>query len=194
MNKQDVPDVVRDKIEELRRCIFAGIESWCQAGKIVVDLLDAQTATIDEICGAIPGLSRDIVCRFEAIGRKQVYPPLLVSGSVGARHLCGMSYSEQEKYHTAPVELIVSSDDGYDVLKVRVDDLTSPQCRQVFAQKIVRDAGAQRAYLESQKREAVLHGKDIEEIPYSVVGGKIKFKQDCVLTKRELKQILQMMK
>lgn len=186
-------EVASNKLEELRRCIFAGIESWVKAGEIVVELFDTQACTVEDICKEIPGLSKDIVFKFEAIGRKSIFPKLLLSTSAGSRALSRMPIAEQEKYFADPIPVLVSINGEYDILLVKCDDLTPAQCRQVFG-NTMRDKAGQRAWIESQNILALRDGQEVDTVPYVVAGGKVRFRKDCILSKRELKQILEFLK
>ena len=183
----------KQQINAFAACIVDGIESWVKAGEIVAELLAADPDAIDDICTAIPGLQRDVVYRFEAIGRKEIHPRLLLSDAPGIKKLASMPYSVQEAYIDNPISVTVACNGNADVLLVKAESLTSDQCRQVFAKNHVRDAGEQRAWIESERQKKSIASESPEVLPYSVVGGKVTFRRNCTITKREMKQILSIM-
>lgn len=169
-----------------------GINSWIKAGEIVVRLVDEHGATLDQIAEYIPAVSVEILQRFEQIGRKQVVPNLLVAGYPAARHLISAPYSDQTHAIEKGVEVVIHVDGKYDVLNVKVENLSAAQCRQVFTGSGVRTPAAQRAYIESigLGMKAAKPGKP-ESTPYTIVsGGRIAFREGCVLTRSELAKLL----
>jgi hypothetical protein len=182
-----------EKISEFARCITSGIESWVRAGEIVAEILAADPAAVDDLCKAVPGLPKDVIYRFESIGRKEVHPRLLLSASPGVRRLASMPYSLQSKHIDDPIEVLIDKDGGADRLLVKAENLTPDQCRQVFSKTHIRGLSEQRAFIESEKQATAIAKIEPEQTPYYITGGKITFRKSCVMTKRELQQILKSM-
>lgn len=178
-------------VGEIVILITRGIECWSKAGEIVVQLIDDERMTIQEIAGNSEFLTEDIVARFEQLGRKQILPQLLVAGYPAARHIIKLPYSEQSRAIDGGVELLVVSGEGHSTLKVAVENLTSLQCKQVFAKDAVRSLPAQRAYIESQKTDNEIKGRIGSDDPiWKVSGRKVAFLKPCQMTARELAQII----
>jgi hypothetical protein len=182
-----------EKISEFASCIASGIESWVRAGEIVAEILAADPSAVDDICQAVPGLPKDVIYRFESIGRKEVHPRLLLSASPGVRRLSSMPYSLQSKYIDEPIEVLIEKDGGTDRLLVKAENLTTDQCKQVFARTHIRGLSEQKAFVESEKQASAIAKIEPEQTPYYITGGKITFRKSCVMTKRELRQILKAM-
>ena len=186
--------ITKTNAERLAALIIQGIESWTEAGKLLVHELD-NGATLDGIAKAA-GLSKDILSRFEQIGRNALFPRLLASTSPGARALTGCPYSEQVRFSEEPVALLVMHDGKADTLLANIDALTPDQCKQVFGRGHIRDAAEQRAYLESKAEQGrVQKVQAIEDGAGYVISGKtVVFKRGVSVTKDDLIQILGRMK
>jgi hypothetical protein len=169
------------------------MDAWLRAGELVIEILDADPNAVDEICKAVPGLPREAIYRFEAIGRRTVHPKLLLSEAPGIRKLAAMPYSVQETFIAAPLQVLIEKDGGCDTLQVSVGNLTPEQCRQVFGSNHVRDAAEQRAWMEAEKRIASMRNEKAEDLPYAIHGNKIVFRRSCTMTKRELQTVLKAM-
>jgi len=185
--------IIKNKIDEFSRCITDGINSWIRAGELVIEILAENPNAVDDICRAVPGLPRDVVYRFEAIGRRDVHPQLLLSAAPGIRKLATMPYSVQCQFVSNPVPFMVETEHGVETLLVNVNNMTGDQCRQAFGASSVRGIPEQRAWIESEKRKAVAASMEPELVPYSIVGNRVTFRRGCTVTKREMKQILEMM-
>lgn len=178
-------------VGEIVALITRGIECWSKAGEIVVKLIDEYRMTIPEIAGNSEFLTEDIVARFEQLGRKQILPQLLVADYPAARHVIKLPYSEQSRAVDSGVELLVMDGEGHSTLKVAIENLTSLQCKQVFAKDAIRSLPAQRAYIESQKTDNEIKGRICsEEAIWKVSGRKVAFLKPCQLSARELAQII----
>lgn len=183
-----------DKIKQFVSLIFEGIEAWTKAGSLLVEMIEEDPDIVDKICDSTPGLSKDVLYRFEAIGRQELYPKLLASSGPGINHLIKMPYSLQKKHSTEPVPVLIDrGNKGYDTLLVSVYNLTLSQCRQVFAKNHIRDAAEQRAVIESEKKAAMRSGVQTEHLPYYIKGKRLIIRRDTELTKTEIKNILKML-
>jgi hypothetical protein len=191
--KTNTQEIVTNRIQELAQMIQDGIECWIKAGQIVVNLLDEQGMTLEEIAEAAASdvLNADVLAQFERIGRNQVLPRLLVSDFPAAKYLQCLPMSEQKRLMDGAVELMVMHGGKPDVLQVNVRHLTRQQCKQAFDQNGVRSAGAQRAWLEERARDkessAIRTG---QHLPWSVKHGKVIFREACEMTRHELAVIL----
>jgi len=180
-------------ISGFRSLIMEGIDAWVKAGEILVDLLDNHGVTYDQITSKCDGITTDILARFEQIGRKQIYPQLLVNTSSGSRKLAAMPYSQQVRYSKEPVSVLVKNGKSSDTLLVKVENLTTEQVRQVFAKDGIRDLGAQRAWIEDREK-AIREAEVVEcsewEVPWSVKGKQVVFSKPCAMGRKELLAIL----
>jgi len=180
----------QERLEQFSHHINEGINSWVKAGQILVELVEDSKETYQEIMDIMPELSYDVLSRFEQIGRKQLYPKLLLSGSTGLRKLATLPYSEQVKYYEEPIDVVVEVNGGVDVLKVKAKDLTPVQVKQVFHNGTIRDHGAQRAHIRSRKHSGVSVS---DGNAYHVKGGTLVVDRPCKLTAKDLANILAQM-
>ncbi len=177
-----------EAVNELKNLVYEGLECWSKAGKVLVSLLDDHGYTYAQLQKEC-GIDASILSRFEMIGRRQLHPPLLVHTSAGHRQLAKAPYSTQVKYCDEPVEVLVLRDGQPDVLCVKVGDLTTDQCRQVFGKDgNVRDIPAQRAYLASKNAKSP--SPDAWDTPYAVKGKNVVVSRPCTLDAKTLANLL----
>jgi hypothetical protein len=181
------------KIGEFVAAMTDGINSWVKAGEIVVEILAIDPDGVDKICEAIPGLPKDVIYKFESLGRREIRPELLISDAPGVKMLAALPYSVQEKYISSPIPVLVASDGAVTTLNVSIQSLTPNQCKQVFAKHHVKDLGEQRAYIEDQRRREKAQKEEIDVMPYTISGGKVTFRTGCILNLKELKQLIKVM-
>lgn len=170
--------------------VTSGIECWRKAGELLVDLLDNKGLSLQEIAAQSEYLTMDVLIRFEQIGRNQILPKLLVAGFPAAKHLIKVPISEQSRVMAQGVELLVSNpgDSTPSVLLVAAENLTPGQCKQVFYRGAVRTLESQRAYMESERAEALV-SEPIHEL-YRVRGRNVIFPHACEVSAHQLAQIL----
>ena len=79
-----------------------------------------------------PHMSNDILVTFERIGRREIYPYLLVDGSPGSRMLSALPYDTQVRLYNDEVPVVVRSGDFTTTLRKRVPELSSREAALVF--------------------------------------------------------------
>ena len=185
--------IARNKkaVSEFAKAIYDGMDKWIEAGELLVDMLDKSDVTYESIINEIPEMSYDVLSRFEQIGRKQLYPKLLICGSSGLRKLATLPYSEQKKYFDEPVDVIIEKPGGVDTLKVMVKNLTPFQVKQIFNNGTIRDAGAQRSWLRSENHKTASISQ--EGSAYAVKGSMLVINRPCKLSVKELANLMAQM-
>lgn len=176
------------KLESFYAAIQRGKEALEEAGRILVELIDENPAVKDQIMAENPEITEDVLETFERIGRKQLYYRLCLIEAPGIRALKRCPYSEQVKYMTDPLPLLlVNGKDSTDSLSMPVHALAPEQVRQVFGAHRVRNLGEQRAWLEAQrgKPRPVETGK-----PYTLAKGRITFHEAVTLTASDMARLL----
>ncbi len=176
---------LEEQIVQFTDLIQKGIDAWTDAGALLVKMLDANPSTRSIILESCADITEEILARFEGIGRKQIHPKTLLNNSPGMRRLRDLPYSEQERFLSTPVPLVIRKGGSTDVLQVSIQNLTSDQATQVMSSDGVRTPAAQRAWLEAHRGKVVLKGK-----PYRIQGNKVIFRAGCELTARELATLL----
>jgi hypothetical protein len=180
----------RQRVDGIASLILKGIECWYDAGRALCDLIDEDPSVIDKICADIPALSPNVLRQLERIGRKQLMPSLLLKNGPGWNKLRAMPFDVQEKYSDTPVELVIITEKGHDTLKVKVEDLSAAQVRQVFKDDCIRDVSAQRAWLAENQP---MKPKHVIEQPYTIHGKFVDF-SECRLSLQQLLTIAAQMK
>lgn len=131
------------RITQFCRLINDGIEAWVKAGELLVDITRDDPAAFGKIVSANPHLTHDILLSFERIGRKEIYPYLLVDGSPGAKLLCALPYDRQIKLYRSTVLVATKSKDGFGQEHKRVCDLTAQEAARVFNVAQIRTVSEQ---------------------------------------------------
>lgn len=190
-------DIFKENIDEVKQIgelIMQGIQAWLDAGKLLVKVLDSGES-LESVANRC-GLSKDVLYRFEQIGRSQLYPKLLASTSEGARALSLCGFSEQKQFSESPIPVLIEGNGKYEVLNIEMDNLTPRQVKQVFCRGHVRTNAEQRAWIEDQKAKE--KAKYIDEsaitMPYVIRGKTVQFVRGAEMTKQELTAILARMK
>lgn len=184
-------EIQQNQVSEFVSLVAQGIECWNKAGEIIVQLLDEHGMTIAEIAESSEFLTEDIVTRFEQLGRKQLFPRLLVADYPAAKYIIKLPYSEQKRVIEGSVELLVLNGKESTTLMVKPENMTPAQCRQVFAGDQVRSIGAQRAWLEDKRSmkeiaDAIINSDAL----YKVKGRRVVFLRACELSAGQLAQII----
>jgi hypothetical protein len=178
------PVLVNPQIQTFAALIQQGIDAWTEAGKLLVQMIEKDPNSKQEIMDSCPDITDEILARFEAIGRNQLHPKTLLNNSPGMRRLRRLPFSDQSRFIKENVPLLVRTETGTDILQVAVKNLTAQQALQVFATDCVRAPEAQRTWLESKKR------KYTPRAPYQIKGHKIVFSADSEFTVRELADLV----
>lgn len=160
-----------------------GIDAWTEAGKLLVEMIDADPTARDRIIDECPDLTAEILARFEAIGRNQLHPKTLLNNSPGMRRLRQLPFSEQQKFLSEPVPVLIRGDKGPETLNIQVQNLTTQQAMQAFSAHSFRPLEAQRAWVESRRPQRMSK-------PYTIKGHKVVFNQGCEMTAQEISELL----
>ena len=174
--------------EKFAALVQRGIDAWTEAGRLLVQMIEKDRNAKSVIMEFCPDVTEEILSRFEAIGRQQLHPKTLLNNSPGMRRLRQLPYSDQSRFLSEPVPVLVKTTTGVDTLQVAVKNLTPEQALQVFTPDGVRGLDAQRAWVESRGSR-----KRAASAPYQIKGHKVRFNADCEISARELAQILAQM-
>lgn len=139
-------------IEKFVGLVQTGVLAWSQAGEMLVNLVNDNPNVYSEIIKSNPNITFEMLLVFEKIGRRQIYPPLLMDNSPAARLLMGMPYEMQEKFSREPVEIVVELNGEVKLEKRYIKELSHYEAQQVFTECGVRP-------LEMQKEFIKTHGK-----------------------------------
>lgn len=178
--------LTNNPIEKFFQLLTQGYEAWLEAGKIVAKAMDDDVDFAEKMNAAHPEVSIDTVYAFDRIGRRELFPKLLISDSPGSKRLRRLPYSQQEKFSCNPVPVLIKTQKGWETLKVSVFNLTIEQAAQVFNGDSIRNEAAQRAYLETKASKAMIQ---VDE-PYRLSGKKLIVMQACQFTAGQLARFL----
>lgn len=189
------PSTINPRAQDFINAYNLGLESWREAGRILIKELEDNPNFADEIHALSNGeISVDILEQFKMIGRNMLLPQLMLDWRrPGVSRLMEMPIDVQEKYASSPVDVVVFNSSGsVDILLIHPRNMTQDQVDQVFGRSEVRTQAAQRAWLESNRSKAkskvapdVVHSDS-----YIIKGGTITFTKPCKFTLKQLMKII----
>ena len=162
---------VDDRIGEFCSLINAGVEAWVKAGALLCEMKAKEPGIFNVILAAHPYLSNDLLLTFERIGKREIYPYLLVDGSPGSRMLSALPYDTQVQLYHKDVPVVVRRGDFTTTLRKTIRSLTKPEAVRVFDGARMRSVSEQTKLVQKsveadrQKREAsrAVDAKEPEE-------------------------------
>jgi hypothetical protein len=173
--------------QEIAEAIVKGVNSWMHAGELIKTAIDEQGETSKSISEAI-NIPVRVIGQLEKIGRKLIRPDLLMAGYPAALALMRLPYSLQSSAIEDGVDLLVHEADS---MKVKAENLTHDQVKQVFDGSNVRSLAGQKAYLEDLRIKASLNAIPDVTAPYQIKGNKVLISSACSLTQKDLLRMLQ---
>lgn len=127
-------------IEKFVSLVQAGIELWSSAGQLLVEMVNNDPNVYSEIMKRATFITFEMLLAFEKMGRKQIYPPLLMDNSPGAKRLLELPYDIQERFCKEPLDVVVEVMESGEVKKQHkyVKELSEFESRMVFNGDSVR--------------------------------------------------------
>jgi hypothetical protein len=172
--------------QEIADAISKGVNSWIHAGELIKLAIDEHGETSNSIAETIKIPVR-VIGQLEKIGRKLIRPDLLLAGYPAAASLMRLPYSLQSEAIEDGVDLLLEESDS---LKVKAENLTPSQVKQVFDGSSVRSLAAQKAYIEDLRIKASLNSIPDVLAPYQIKGNKVLITSACSLTQKDLLRML----
>ena len=126
--------------------VNAGVNSWTQAGKLLVEMVDQDPDAFKKIITLYPAISHELLAIFERIGRNQVYPYLLMDNSPGCRKLLELPYESQVEIYKHGVDIVtgLKTKTGEPIVeRKRVQQISSFDASMVFADGELRSVDRQ---------------------------------------------------
>lgn len=141
--------IVKNRIAEFKELFSKGMNCIAEACRIYVEDIDRNPEIKQEYRRQLPQIPNVMWMRFESVGRNMMIPELIYAGYATTVKLIGQcSIEEQKKIQKNGIDVLTV--DGTS-LKVKIENLTPQQERQVFTRTGIRDLAAQKAYIESLK-------------------------------------------
>jgi hypothetical protein len=182
--------IKRDYVADFKAAFSGAIDGIVKASEIYVKAIDADPKLKDKFISECSGfIPAGAWAEFEAVGRKWKHPKLILGGGAHSSLVKLLPYSDQEKLFSGERVSVLTSKG--DVLKVDINSATPDQAALLIdkTNKRIRDIPAQKAYLESVKPEKVIDVQAVE-MPYTIAGGKVHFRQGTILGRKEISRIL----
>lgn len=175
-----------ERMQQFFSALQRGADALEEAGKILIEMIDEDASVKERIMEQHPEITEDVLETFERIGRRQLYHRLCLLEAAGIRALKKCPYSEQVKYSTEPLPMLLMGGAG-EQLAVPVQALTPEQVRQVFGPHRVRNLAEQRAWMENQRAKP----QPLEKSkPYTLAKGKITFHEPVTLSTSDMARLL----
>lgn len=118
--------------------INQGIGLWVEAGQVLCQITASDPNAYAVILGRNPHLTRDVLDTFERIGRREIFPFLIVDPSPACRRLITLPYDEQVRLYGGRVHVVLRNSSGLETRLKRVSDLTASEADRVFDLNRVR--------------------------------------------------------
>lgn len=135
-------------IDKFLLLVQRGIDAWREAGAMLAAMVDSNPNTYRDIMSKNPAVSVDMLLAFEKIGRKKIYPQLLLDNSPGAKRLLALPYELQEKYCTSRVPVLTGWVRGKPHVEEKsVQSLSGAEVERVFFNGGIRAVEEQKALL-----------------------------------------------
>jgi len=182
------PQEQKTKIGQFIQSFQDGMNSWKEAGLILVELVESDPHVYDYITAQSPAMTSGMLQTLERVGRGQLLPTLAMDSSPGGMKLKNLPLSAQQRYETEPVPLVVETNHGPDILLVQVKNMTTKQARQAFTNGRLRTEGEQRAKLIEDRSSAARPVQEVDR-PWKIVNHKLNVK-GVIFTAGELAAIL----
>ena len=154
MNLLTVLEPIDDRIGEFCALINAGVEAWVKAGALLCEMKSQEPVIFNVILAAHPYLSNDILISFERIGRREIYPYLLVDGSPGSRMLSALPYDAQVQLYHEDVPVVVRQGDFTTTVRKKVRSLSDREASRVFDGNRLRPVTEQTKIVEKEQQAA----------------------------------------
>lgn len=137
-----------------------GVEAWYKAGKLLVDMVERNPNAYSIIARNNPHLTIDLLLALEKIGRKEIFPYVLLDKSAGSSKLLELPYDLQVKYYKEPVEVVLFRGAGsYAVERKLATNLSKDEVKLVFGPAGVRSVEDQRKLIDGNNGPSLLNGK-----------------------------------
>lgn len=154
VKKESIKLSIEDNVSIETFVVFvkSGIELWTKAGEVLVKLVESNPNVYSQIMASNPAITFEMLMSFERMGRRQIYPPLLMDNSPAAKVLMSLSYELQEKYCNAQLEVLTNWQNGQPIIQKKyLKEMNAKEARLVFDGDGARDIEKQKSILTQPK-------------------------------------------
>lgn len=180
------------RLLEFCTLVKSGLDSWVKAGELLCAIQADDPDAFGKLVKMQPELSTETLRTFVRLGKREIYPPLLSSGSVGARKLLELPYSEQVRLCAAPINVAVLKGGEVVIEQRTLCELSRREAEVAFNCKSVRPIKEQMELMKGKSRVGrtpSFRGKIEEtftEDDSDTANGKLGEAQAAMLRAREL--------
>lgn len=146
-----------ERIKLFCDCVNKGIDAWIEAGRLLNELVEEDPSVRQKIFARNPWMTKYVLGGFERIGRREIYPRLLLDSSPGARRLIRLPYDEQERLYCTVVEVAVINEGRVSTERKSLQSLTNNEADLVFGKNSIRPVEQQKRILTEKKADSVVH-------------------------------------
>jgi hypothetical protein len=177
---------VKERIGQFCDLVRQGIEAWEKAGALLVALLEEDPNVFEKIiANSVDGLKHEHLLTFERIGRKQLYPRLLLDESYPAKRVLdlGLSFDQQVALCDRPIKVAVARNDEIVTQLKRLNELTRSEAVTVIGEDGARSIAEQSQILIDRKAR--------DPVRYRIDGDHVVFFALSTFTRAQLEEIIQ---
>ena len=154
------------RLQEFLDLVRLGAETWVKAGRLLCRIQDDNPQAVPLLLELNPDLTRDVLEKFMAMGKRTLHPSLVLDDSPAAKRLALLPYDQQEQLLRAKVRVVVRTADGPMEREKRVCDLTKGEAERVIGETGLRTMAEQRRLLKPSHRQNIAPTRpDREDAP-----------------------------
>lgn len=131
--------------------VQAGMDSWVEAGKLLIEIKRDNPNAFREITRAHAGISLETLHCFERLGNRELYPPLLLDGSMGARRLMKLPYEQQVRLFNTEISVATIRRGDVVTESKKLQELTAKEAEVAFSESGVRPLSEQQRMVVPRK-------------------------------------------
>ena len=154
-------------VERFAGLVSAGVKAWAEAGELLVKMKDEDDSIFERIIEKYPGISWDILTTFENIGRKRIYPFLMLDNCPGSKKLMLLPYEDQVRFYQAKIDVVVRVENGQPVVeKKRLQQLSKPELDRLFFGNRIKSIPEQAADFKLDKKYSATKKELRQKVKY----------------------------
>lgn len=140
------------RIQQFADLVQRGVDAWVDAGKILCEMVAEDSEVREKICDRVSWMTMDVLDGFERIGRKDVYPFLLLQQSPGAHRLIKLDYETQKRFYDAEIPVAILRRGEIITESKRLNQLSWKEADTAISDTGIRPIAEQRKLLQPKIR------------------------------------------
>lgn len=181
---------LKSRVKEFYTLFQQGVSSIVQAGEVLVEIRKDEPDIFDAIITQYPEIKLATLELLERLGRHEVYLPVFLDESYGARKALEMPYKTQVALTKTTIPVVRKVDGGLVTEHKRLSELTRMEADIALGENgVVPVEQQQKAWREIEKEKRVR-----QDMRYAINGDHVIFMARSEFTASELEGILERIK